>query len=743
MNRLICALTAGAVAASVALAQEAAVNDLKSEKSNLEAKRKELQGQYEKARNSLLASDAFSKERAAIEKAEKALQERRQTDKDLAKARAALATAQRDLDEVIGQKAAATKEVQAAMKEAAELEAKVPEIQFKKRLLQLNLNHEGSPVQLDLAEDKSVIEAEGALAAAQEAFGAKPAETTTTARKSAAKAAEAFRKADGEIRNDKSLRKAGEAVAEASAELRAAESKDKALMSLAKAREDVAKARQEAVRNTSSAKAHVKDLDEIAARRKELDAIRRGVWHVGEVNRKAILAGKDKDVAKAAEAVEKAKKALEKECESRAIAKARKAADDSSKAFDEKHSEFFGSVSEYTQLTAKETELQQKLSAMDRDILDATSPKAIMKLAPEVRKISQEIADIGARKRQIRISTGKDKWDAVYNARADATGALKAAIASDAGASAAAASLKAAEAALAKAVESAFAATKAGAACAELGKELAVESKKLSFREAVASLYLNDRDSAVKAAIEKDARLLKAVAELQEQEAQVREKPSNAIVKARKALAEANAEAGTIRAKLEQDEEFKRAAALKNATEQELRKLEASAPAREKAEEAKKALDKKRAEALAGMRAARKIMDEIKQLDDELAATQAARTKVAELQKQARAKVDTADDKQLAAARKTIEAAKASVKAAEESKAFQELQKDIQEAKVALDQAKKDAEAKDKGLLAVKKQISEANAAIDAVAGKINEVAKKAAEEKKQAEAKAPTPSAK
>jgi hypothetical protein len=738
MNRFVYGAGFAMVAASIVLAQDAAVNDLKAEKTSLEAKRKELQGQYDKAKAALLVSDAFAKEKAAIEKAEKALQERRQTDKDLSKARASVAAAQQDLSDLIAKKANATKEVKSAVQDLADIEAKVPELRFKKRLLQVNLNQEGSPVQEELAGDKTLIESQNALAAAEQAAKANPSEQVITARKALAKANEPFRKAEQQIAQDRSVRKAAEAVAAAAAEAREVESKDKARIGAAKLREELAKTRQEAIQRTSSAKPYAKELDEVAAARKELDGLRKCLSQVMDLNRKAIREGKSSEVAKAAAAVEKARKAFDKESDTRDISKARKAADEAAKVFDEKHNEMFANLPEYKQLTAKIAELEQNLAAVEKDALAATSAKAIRKMAPEMQKISSGIAEANTKKRDIRISTGKEKWDAIYRARSDAAGALKAAIAASEDAATAAATLAAAEAALAKAVDSAMAETKAGAACLELQKELAAEARQLAFREAVASIHLNDPDSPVRMAIEKDSKLVKAAAELNEQEKELREKPSGAIVKARNALAEAQAEAVQARAKAEQAGDFKTTAAARHAAEQELRKGEAADPAKAKVEEARKAFDKKRAETLAGIRAAKKLMDGIKEVDDEMAAIQAAKLKVAELQKQARAKVDTADDKDIAAAKKAIDEAKAAVKKAEDGKVFQELQKEIQESKAAFEQAKKDAEGKDKGLLTIRKQMDGVSADIAAVAGKIKDAEKKAAEAKKQAETKAP-----
>jgi hypothetical protein len=738
MNRFVCGAGFALVAASIVLAQDAAVNDLKNEKTALEAKRKELQGQYDKAKAALLASNAFASEKVAAEKAEKALQERKLTDKDLAKARASVGAAQQELADLIAKKADATKEVKAAVKELSDLEAKAPELRFRKRLLQVNLNHEGSPVQAELATDKALIEAQGVLAAAEQAAMANPSEQIVAARKALAKAMEALRKPEQEVAQDKSVRKTAEAVAAATAEAREAEIKDKARIEAAKLREELAKVRQEAIQRTSSAKQYSKELDEIAAARKEMNGQRRGLAQVMDVNRKAIREGKGSEVTKAAAAVEKARKAFDKECDTREIGKARKAAEEAAKAFDVKHDEMFANIPEYKQLTAKIAGLEQTLSAMDKDALAATSAKAIRKLAPEIQKIAGEIAEANANKREIRISTGKDKWDAIYRAKGEAAGALKAAVAASEDAAAASAALAAAEAALAKAVDSAMAETKAGAACLELQKELAAEARQLAFRESLASLHLNDPDSPVKMAIDKDSKLVKAAAELNEREKELREKPSNAIVKTRKAQAEAQAEAAQARAKAEQADDFRKAVATRQAAEQELRKAEAADPAKAKIDEAKKALDAKRAEALAGIKAAKKLMGEIKEIDDEVAAIQTAKAKVAELQKQARTKVDTADDKDIAAAKKAIDEARASLKKAEEAKVFQELQKGIQEARAALDQAKKDAEAKDKGLLAIRKQIDGVSAEITTVAGKIREAEKKAAEAKKQAETKPP-----
>jgi pyruvate/2-oxoglutarate dehydrogenase complex dihydrolipoamide dehydrogenase (E3) component len=114
-----------------------------------------------------------------------------------------------------------------------------------------------------------------------------------------------------------------------------------------------------------------------------------------DANRKAIRQGKDKSVTQAADAVAKAQKALDKACDTRAINTAKAAADEAAKTFDEKHNEWFSKIPEYQQLTAKEEELQKKLAAMDKDVLDATSPKAIKKLAPDIQKASQELGELG------------------------------------------------------------------------------------------------------------------------------------------------------------------------------------------------------------------------------------------------------------------------------------------------------------------------------------------------------------
>lgn len=731
MKQLLCAMAVGAIALSVVLAEDSTVSDLKAQRTGLESKKKELQTQYGKARADLFASDAFAKEKASIEKAEKAFLEKKQTDKDLSKAHAGVAAAQQELTKVIEKKVSATTEVQSAVKEVAELESKVPELQFKKRLLQINLNHEGSPIQLDLAEEKAVIAARDAVAEAEQAAKANPSAQVMAARTALAKTDESFRKAQQEIAGERNMRKASEAVAEAHAALREAESTDKGRIAAAKMREDMAKVRQEALQRISEAKTYLKELEEIAAKKKEQDSLRRDVAYIMDVNRKAIREGKDRDVVKAAEAVAKARKALDAAADSRDIAKAKKAVEEADKAYKENHDKLFGNIPEYQQLTAREDELRKKLTAMDKDVLDATSVRSIKTLIPELRKIRQDLGETAMKKRDIRMSIGKEKWDAIYAAPGVAGRAVKAAIAASPEAAAAAAAFDAAEAAFSKAVDAALATTKSGAACMDVQKDLALDAKKLAFQEAIAAHYLNDSDSTIRIALEKNSKLVKAKDDLQKEEQDLRAKPSSAIAKARKAAEEAQTEANQVRAKLEQDD-YKKAAAARQAAEQEVRKAEAADPAKVKIETAKNALEQKRAETLAGMKAAKKIMDEIKQLDDELAALQTAKAKTADAQKQARAKIEKTEDKDIAAAKKGIEEAKAAVKKAEEGKAFQELQKNILDAKAALEEAKKNAETKDKGLLALKKQIAETAAQIEATSGKIKDAEKKASEVEKQ-----------
>lgn len=709
---------------------------LQARKKELEAKRSELQAQARQAQGRIAKSAALAKERAAVAKAGETFEAKKASDRGLAKARERERVAVAAMSALVAKRVAASGELAEIEKTDAELGAKERSLRFKKGLLGLKLYHEGSQVRIAAEAEKDVVAARKAASDAASEARSNPSRDVVAARKALQEATSELSKLWLAMRDNRDLRRASEVEAKARAALGDAERSDRRRDGAAKAREAYENANKEALAGVRAARPYLRELEDVTGLRKEAEGQRRGIDYLLGLHREAIKKDGGGKVASAVKALAKADERYEKILRSRSLSKLRSAVDGAGTTFGEKHEAMFGAIAEYQTLTQKERELQKLLDELSASALSETSARGLRKLLPGIQAKRGEVGTVAYQKRDIRMSVGGAEWDQVYHAGGRAQRALDAAVDENAKASSARRAVADATRELESAVSAELGNVKAAAVVLAEKKEIEVRLLGLRYREAIARHHLYSGDSEINAEVNRDGGVVRLRAAYNKTQNEIRNEPTRAVTKTRKAYEEARADHGKVSNALQQDRKYKKAAAVRRAAEQALRMAEQKDPAGKKVAEAQQTASAKLSETIAASRTGRSLVAELNKLNGELDATTTQRRELSNRRHGLRGKIERGDDPDVVTARKGIAEARQALKEAENSEKLVALQKEISDARAALDAKRKLVESEDMALKAVQTEMGAVNKELRDVSGQLREIERekqKAAAAKKSA----------
>ena len=703
----------------------------------LQAKRKELAAQQKKLQDEeralvrkVSASKKLDDARKAVADTRAIYEKEKASDSKLNKARAAQREAEQELRELIAEKTADTDESKDARKTVGKLNEELRELHFKRGLIDLELNHRGSPIRIEAMKEKDIAKAREKLAEAEAELRSDPPKAVVAARKAYNEARAKVEEIRAEINSDKGLQKAVKKEHEARAELIEAERNDKRRAALAEAEKEQREARAEAFKDIRKARPYLEEIEELNKKYNEKRGNLRAIDHIVNTYREALRKGTEKDrgVAKAVKAVAEAKEDYEKAIDSWKLGKLKKAVDEAHKTFDIKHEEFFGKNADYVALTGKESAEQAKLDAL---VKEATSKKKIEKALPEIRALQAELHSLYYQKRDIRIA--HPDWDAIWQARGHRQRELDVAVDDNEKAAKLRAKLRAEQNDLNKALDEALEDIDAVEEAMELRAEIAEEMATLEYEKAVAEYHVYNGYSEIAREAGGDKKVRKLREKANEIRDDIRNDPTRAVRKAQEEYNEARAEAGEIRSALYDKEKYGEAEAARRQAEQAVRAAEAADPDRKKVEEAKAAVQAAVNEAVSDIRKARSLREDRAELTKNIEAIEAEKKALDDKVRTVQRGIERGDDKDIAKARKEINEAKQDVAKAEKSEKLQELLKEHNDARAALDKETKELVADDSKVRKVREQLGEVNAAIRDLDKQINEAQRAARKKAKKA----------
>ena len=694
------------------------VAKLKEEKQLLAAKKKDLQAKQRAIRDKVGKSQAVAAERKAVDDARKALSNLLAKDAALVKARKAVADAEAKLDKVIEAKLAASPELKTAAQSAEARAAKRAEFIYEAGLVDLQLTHPGSPVQLKLDADKELQALREKVRQAERsapAAAAKPSAKLIEARKALRAAREAVAAALAKANKDRKVIAARQAVNEADTAVRMAQAKDKRAQEQRQADAAAREAREKAYARLREAKPLLAELEKASAALADVGAGLAANEQMLAIYGEAIASSADRELAAARKALADAEAAQEAAVKS---------------------------SSDVSDLAAKLKAAQATRDAKCDEVLkkekNASHPKLVKDLADSeatVKKLGSRVARLSAREIQelaaaraahdrargglydLRRSCWYRKeveplWkvaDGYYHGLARARRATPTVAAADGEA-------RAAREALADLHVEKGAGVRDAAAAVKERQELQLKQRKLQYQEALARYKLygparRGAGSPLSRRVSADAAVVRTRAAAAKIRDDIRANPDATMAAARKNLADAQAKLG---AALEARKDYQAAVTKLSEAQAAVRAASGAPrrgrPARLPDTPERQAYAEKRQAKLVELPEARDLLIKQKQTQAELDALDAAGTKDAGGAAALRKKIATGDDKAVVAARQAVAEAKKAVAAAQEADAFKAAQKKIGDAEEALKAKIGSAVAADKDHQAVAKEIADGDA---------------------------------
>ena len=722
--------------APFAMGADTDVAKLKDEKQQLAGKKKELQARQRAIGERIGKSRAVAAELKAVNDARKALADLLAKDAALVKARKAVADAEAKLEKVVEAKVAANPELKTAAQAAKTREAKRAELTYEAGLVDLQLTHPGSPVQLKLDADRELqVLRDKAPKADAAAPAAKPSAKLLEARKALRAAEEAAAAALAKVNKDRKVIAARQAVNEADTALRTAQSRDKPAQQLREAEAAAREAREKAYARIPEAKPLLAELEKASAALAEVGAALAANEQVLAIHGERIASSADKELAAARKALADAEAAQEAAVKSSSLA----------------------------DLAAKLTAAQATRDAKCDEVLkkekNAAHPKLVKDLADSeatVKKLGARIARLSgkeiqelaaARATHDRARAGlydlrRSCWhrseveplwkvaDGYYHGLGRQRRVTASVTAADAEARAAREAL--AELHLAKG-----AAARDAAPAVKERRELQLKQRKLQFQEALVGYKLygprgRGAGSPLSRRVSADAAVARTRAAAQKIRDDIRANPSAVAAAARTKLADAQAKLDTA---MEAQKDYQAAVAKRREAQAAVRAA-SGAPRRRPARlPDTSAYAEKRQAKLAALPEAKDLLARQKAIQAELDALGAAGRKDAGGAAALRRKIATGDDKDVAAARQAVAEAKKAVAAAQEADAFKVAQKKIDDAEKALKAKTSSLVAADKDHQTVAKEIADGNARSKEIDKQIRDLSKAEAKSISQLEA--------
>lgn len=499
------------------------------------------------------------------------------------------------------------------------------QVNFQRRLLEIQLYHPASPIWQSALRQRAVAKARDAASVAEDAVRKTENPAVSAAAMELADTRAVLDKMDAKIDAQRSMRKASTAVAEAAAALREAEGKDPRRAKESELRGQLNAAREVALADVAAAKPYLDELSRILSRRSVLEDERRGVEYALSVHRAALLADPDRELRRAQQQLADDEAAYEKLLEARTFVKLKRSVDAADENYTKQHNRLFAGRDDYAALTKREDALKTALAEQDALILRARSEKQVRPILEKVQELRHELAQIASEKRSIRIAVGGRDWHEIYWARGQTQRALDLSVRGVEKVFNAQRAAQASERAVAALLESKAATSRATAGLREVRDAAASEMETLRYEEAICRHHLFDRNSVIAAQVEASPAVAKVRTELEELRRAIRQEPPAGVAKAGKAVAEARTGLTKLRKELRDTDAYRAAAAAAKVAGVKLREARDADTLRQAAEDLGREAEMAIREAVGNERAAKELVAELEKLDKELEAIKDSR----------------------------------------------------------------------------------------------------------------------
>lgn len=677
------------------------LEELKEQRAEIGPKRKELQDEQRKLSAAIGQSKAMADAHEAVADAKKKLDDELAANRTLKKAREAEAEAAAQLRKLVDERTSDSKHVKTAHEEKIELADRRRQQQFDAGLLQRRLYANNSPLRAEARHDRLVRAAAKAVRELRRDVAENPLKAVTKAKEKLDEARREENERWQELQDNRKLKKAREEERDARETLREAERDDKRRAAAKEARAGYDEARREAYEDIRDARGFLKELREIDEEQTDIKNKISIINSLLDVHRAVLREDGPRSVRKAAAKVESAQKKYDKETDSKELKELHERRKETWAAAEAAEVGYLQMkapdlMAEREELWTKRDELKQKLAK------GKSVSKDLAKILIKLREINAKLGALHARHNARDYGRLRGIWSgakaahvAKLNADPDIVEAQQ--------------ELDAARRELDAAVEEELGDVKAAGELFEERAKLDARLALLGFEADIAGYQLYDRYSPLKVKVDSDRSVIKAHAKWRELEDDIRQDPTRAVEKARKACDEARGTVREIEQELRQDKGYRKAYEARREAEAALKEANASDPRNKKLAEALKAHNNLLDRTIGALEKAQRLLHQQRELEKKREETEAAIRAADDKIRATRTAIERGEDKDVVKARKALDEARAAVKTTENSGRILELRK-------AYDKARQDRDGELRKLLTDNKNYRRIQTELDELA---------------------------